>query len=127
MPQPHALTLAVAKVLRRNPPYSPVNLSVQPSHPSPEAGSCTTRSSNHAMRAAPPPPQSHQPGYDGFVKRGDDDGDAALSKKANSILNKLTLEKFDRLSTEFCALEFSTMERVAGAVDLIVTTAQTEI
>ena len=60
------------------------------------------------------------------AKKGDDDGDAALSKKANSILNKLTLEKFDRLSTEFCALEFSTMERVAGAVDLIVTKAQTE-
>jgi translation initiation factor 4G len=61
-----------------------------------------------------------------WAKKGDDDGDAALSKKANSILNKLTLEKFDRLSTEFCALEFSTMERVAGAVDLIVTKAQTE-
>ena len=41
-------------------------------------------------------------------------------------MNKLTLEKFDRLSTEFCALEFSTLERVAGAVDLIVTKAQTE-
>jgi hypothetical protein len=61
-----------------------------------------------------------------WAKKGDDDGDAALSKKANSILNKLTLEKFDRLSTEFCALEFSTLERVAGAVDLIVTKAQTE-
>ena len=47
-------------------------------------------------------------------------------KKPILFLNKLTLEKFDRLSTEFLPLEFSTLERVAGAVDLIVTKAQTE-
>jgi len=55
-----------------------------------------------------------------------EDADAQLLKKANSILNKLTLEKFDRLSAEFCALEFSSPTLVASVLDLIVDKAQNE-
>ena len=86
--------------------------------------------SGDRLRERSPPRQKKQPpkAYvkPDWAKKGDDDDEATLAKKANSILNKLTLEKFDRLSTDFCALEFNTVERVAGAVDLVVTKAHTQ-
>mmetsp|Transcript_21666 Transcript_21666/g.67886 ORF Transcript_21666/g.67886 Transcript_21666/m.67886 type:complete len:718 (-) Transcript_21666:470-2623(-) len=61
-----------------------------------------------------------------WARAGDESSEAVALKKAKSILNKLTLEKFERLSAEFVALELSSVELVAGAIDLIVDKAQRE-
>ena len=55
-----------------------------------------------------------------------DDGPKEILKKATSILNKLTFEKFDRLSGDFVALDFDSVELVKAAIDLIVDKAQME-
>ena len=57
---------------------------------------------------------------------GDDTSDASTLKKAKAVLNKLTVEKFARLSDDFVALPFDSVELVTGAIDMIVNKAQTE-
>ena len=58
------------------------------------------------------------------------DSDAAAHKlvasKANSILNKLTLEKFDKLSDDFIQVGFTTPGLLAVAIDLVLAKAQSE-
>lgn len=70
--------------------------------------------------ASPGTPKEYQ--KPAWARRGEDE---AL-KKAKSILNKLTLEKFDRLSEEFVNLDLDSVDLVAGAIDLIVKKAQRE-
>ncbi|KAJ8609476.1 hypothetical protein CTAYLR_005467 [Chrysophaeum taylorii] len=72
----------------------------------------------------PPKPKEYQ--KPAWAKVGDETSDAVVLKKAKSILNKLTLEKFDRLSEEFVNLDLNSVELVAGAIDLIVDKAQRE-
>lgn len=71
----------------------------------------------------PQPVEYHKPSW---ARQGDESTDVVVLKKAKSILNKLTLEKFDRLSNEFVSLDFKSVELVAGAIDLIVKKAQLE-
>lgn len=61
-----------------------------------------------------------------WARQGDESNAVVVLKKAKSILNKLTLEKFERLSEEFVGLPFDSVELVAGAIDLIVDKAQRE-
>ena len=49
-----------------------------------------------------------------------------VMRKARFILNKLTVEKFDRLSDEFLAAGFTTVPMLEGAIDLIVDKVQVE-
>uniref|UniRef100_A0A7S2BR93 MI domain-containing protein n=1 Tax=Octactis speculum TaxID=3111310 RepID=A0A7S2BR93_9STRA len=53
------------------------------------------------------------------------DKDVVL-RKARLLLNKLTVEKFDRLSDEFMNLGFKTEELLTGIIDIIVDKAQME-
>ena len=64
-----------------------------------------------------PPKEYSKPAW---AKVGDETSDKKTLKQATSILNKLTLEKFERLSAEFCALPFDSVALVKGAIDLIV-------
>ena len=77
-----------------------------------------------------PPPAKKAPPKEyvkpSWAKVGDDSSDASTLKKAKSILNKLTLEKFDRLAAEFCGLEFGSVGLVTGAIDLIVDNRATQ-
>jgi translation initiation factor 4G len=47
-------------------------------------------------------------------------------KKANLVLNKLSIDKFDKLSTEFMNVGIENPELMARGVDLIVSKAQME-
>lgn len=76
-----------------------------------------------APQLPPQPVEYHKPSW---ARQGDESTDVVVLKKAKSILNKLTLEKFERLSNEFVSLDFRSVELVAGAIDLIVKKAQLE-
>ena len=52
--------------------------------------------------------------------------DEQKMRQANSILNKLTLEKFEKLSDDFIKVGFTSAELLASAIDSIVMKAQVE-
>ncbi|KAJ1452426.1 armadillo-type protein [Pelagophyceae sp. CCMP2097] len=61
-----------------------------------------------------------------WAQVGDADRSATVLKKAKALLNKLTVEKFERLSCEFIAIDFFSEPLVQGAIDMIVDKAQQE-
>ena len=90
--------------------------------PPPEGGGGGRERSPPRPKKAPPKEYSKP----AWAKVGDETSDKKTLKQATSILNKLTLEKFERLSAEFCALPFDSVALVKGAIDLIVDKAQHE-
>ena len=86
--------------------------------------------SRRATKERSPPPAKKAPPKEyskpAWAKVGDESSDTKTLKQATSILNKLTLEKFDRLSTDFCALPFDSVDLVTGVIDLVVDKAQHE-
>eukprot|EP00937_MAST-01D_sp_MAST-1D-sp2_P000649 g649.t1 len=54
------------------------------------------------------------------------EGVAKTLRSANSVLNKLSIEKFDRLSNQFIAVGITTMDVLDGCINLIVEKAQRE-
>ena len=58
---------------------------------------------------------------------GNEEGEAAeVMKVARLILNKLTVEKFERLSDDFLKAGFTSVALLEGAIDIIVDKAQVE-
>ncbi|KAH8091304.1 hypothetical protein JL720_6199 [Aureococcus anophagefferens] len=87
------------------------------------------RGGGGARERSPPRPKKAPPkeySKPAWAKVGDETSDKKTLKQATPILNKLTLEKFERLSAEFCALPFDSVALVKGAIDLIVDKAQHE-
>ena len=90
--------------------------------PPPDGGGGGRERSPPRPKKAPPKEYSKP----AWAKVGDETSDKKTLKQATSILNKLTLEKFERLSAEFCVLPFDSVALVKGAIDLIVDKAQHE-
>ncbi|KAK7241867.1 translation initiation factor [Aureococcus anophagefferens] len=93
------------------------------------AGARRPEGGGGARERSPPRPKKAPPkeySKPAWAKVGDETSDKKTLKQATSILNKLTLEKFERLSAEFCALPFDSVALVKGAIDLIVDKAQHE-
>jgi len=75
------------------------------------------------IRPKAPPKEYKKPGWAAGVIEGEE---AEVMRNARSLLNKLTLEKFDRLSTEFVNLPFTSQPMLDAAVDLVLDKAQME-
>jgi len=87
------------------------------------SGSGGRSSDRGPMRPKAPPKEYKKPGWAAGVIEGED---AEVMRNARSLLNKLTLEKFDRLSNEFVNLPFTSPAMLEAAVDLVLDKAQME-
>uniref|UniRef100_A0A7S3NGS0 MI domain-containing protein n=1 Tax=Aureoumbra lagunensis TaxID=44058 RepID=A0A7S3NGS0_9STRA len=83
----------------------------------------SSQKSSFYQKKKGPPLEYKKPSW---AQVNEDDADTMTLKKAKSLLNKLTVEKFDRLSDEFVGMEWNSEKLVAGAIDLIVDKAQRE-
>mmetsp|Transcript_32476 Transcript_32476/g.41716 ORF Transcript_32476/g.41716 Transcript_32476/m.41716 type:complete len:1190 (-) Transcript_32476:330-3899(-) len=75
------------------------------------------------LRPKGPPKQYEKPKWAAGTKEGEG---AEVMRKALFILNKLTVEKFSRLSDEFLNVGFTSIALLEGAIDIIVDKAQME-
>jgi hypothetical protein len=86
-------------------------------------GSARGTSDRGPMRPKAPPKEYKKPGWAAGLIEGDD---AEVMRTARSLLNKLTVEKFDRLAGEFAALHFTSAPLLEAAVELVLDKAQME-
>ena len=54
-----------------------------------------------------------------YDENGEDDEIAILERKARSILNKLTPQKFDKLVAQFKELDIDTVEKLEMCMELV--------
>jgi translation initiation factor 4G len=75
------------------------------------------------LRPKAPPKQYEKPKWAAGTMEGEE---AEVMRKALFILNKLTVEKFQKLSEEFLNVGFTSVPLLEGAIDIIVDKAQME-